>query len=254
MLLLCNRTSATFNTHMSNECNTCRIFPTAPTRPISVNMGMQMPGWFDIDHLDESSFRSMIQGHKSFDPEGIDESVGYVKDLIAREIEAGIPAERIVVGGFSQGGHIALKAALQHAPTLAGCVALSTWLEPLNNGSSKTSLATNLPIFHGHGTADPLIPITIAAATQKVFESLRFSKVESKFYPGMGHSSCTEEMADLKRFLNTILPDIAAAPPTREEVSSMSTRQLKEFLHSQGISTVGLLEKNELLTKALDSL
>ena len=213
-----------------------------------------MPGWFDIDHLDESSFRSMIQGHKSFDPEGIEESVGYVKHLIAREIEAGIPAERIVVGGFSQGGHVALKTALQHAPRLAGCVALSTWLEPLNNGNSNTSLVANVPIFHGHGTADPLIPITIAVATQKVFESLSCSNVESKFYPGMAHSSCAEEMADLKKFLTTVLPEIVAPPPTRDEVNSMSTRQLKDFLHSRGISTVGLLEKNELLTKALDSL
>lgn len=109
---------------------TYRLFPTAPTRPITVNMGMQMPGWFDIDHLDEASFQAMMRGRKGFDPAGVEESMQYVTDLISKEVEAGIPAHRIVLGGFSQGGHIALKTALMHSSTLAGCVALSTWLEP----------------------------------------------------------------------------------------------------------------------------
>lgn len=89
-----------------------------------------MPGWFDIDHLDEEAFRAMMNGHKGFDPEGTNEAISYVTDLIAKEVESGIPANRIVVGGFSQGGHIALRTALQHPVKLAGCAALSTWLEP----------------------------------------------------------------------------------------------------------------------------
>lgn len=91
---------------------------------------MQMPGWFDIDHLDQASFEAMMKGDKGFDPEGTAESIAYVDDLIAAEVKAGIPPERIIVGGFSQGGHIALKTALQHPTRLAGCVALSTWMEP----------------------------------------------------------------------------------------------------------------------------
>lgn len=89
-----------------------------------------MPGWFDIDHLDEDSLAKMMKGHKGFDPEGVDESISYVNNLIEQEVEGGIPHERILVGGFSQGGHIALRTALQHNSKLAGCVAMSTWLEP----------------------------------------------------------------------------------------------------------------------------
>lgn len=107
-----------------------RMFPTAPTRPISVNMGMEMPGWFDIDHLDEASFMRMMKGDHGFDPDGTEESVKYVVDLIEQEVQSGIPMNRIVLGGFSQGGHIALKALFHKELTLAGCLALSTWLEP----------------------------------------------------------------------------------------------------------------------------
>ena len=100
------------------------------TRPISVNFGSRMPGWFDIDHLDEDSLAKMMKGHRGFDPEGTDESIDYVNNLIKEEVDGGIPYDRILVGGFSQGGHIALRTALEHNPKLAGCVAMSTWLEP----------------------------------------------------------------------------------------------------------------------------
>lgn len=107
------------------------VFPTAPTRPITVNMGMSMPGWFDLDHLDATAFGSMMQGNgKGFDPPGVEESVEYIKTLVEKEVQAGIPVDRIVVGGFSQGGHVALKTVLQYANKLAGCVAMSTWIEP----------------------------------------------------------------------------------------------------------------------------
>jgi len=89
-----------------------------------------MPGWFDIDHLDESSFMKMMKGQHQFDPDGTDESVKYVMDLIDQEVAAGIPTERIVLGGFSQGGHVALKTLFEKELKLAGCLALSTWIEP----------------------------------------------------------------------------------------------------------------------------
>ena len=100
-----------------------------------------MPGWFDIDHLDEEAFRAMMKGHKGFDPEGTTESISYITDLISKEVESGIPVDRIVVGGFSQGGHIALRTALQHPTKLAGCAAMSTWLEPTPFEVSESALS-----------------------------------------------------------------------------------------------------------------
>ena len=103
------------------------VFPTAPTRPITLNMGMPMPGWFDISAL--STIDKMME---SMDHDGIRESVDYVKGLIDKEVAAGIPPERIAVGGFSQGGHVALKTVLQYPKKLAACIGMSTWLEPFS--------------------------------------------------------------------------------------------------------------------------
>jgi predicted esterase len=208
-----------------------------------------MPGWFDIDHLDEEAFKAMMKGHKGFDPEGTNESISYITDLITKEMESGIPADRIVVGGFSQGGHIALRTALQHPVKLAGCAALSTWLEPSPFEIPSANL--NLPIFYGHGSADPLIPAPIAAASNQVLEGRGVTNVEFKMYPGMGHSTCQQEMTHLKAFLLKTLPDKAA---TKEDVENMSARELKMFLQERGESAAGLLEKSELVAKALSLL
>lgn len=223
-----------------------RVFPTAPTRPITVNFGSQMPGWFDIDHLDEESMAAMMRGHRGFDPEGVAESIAYVSDLVGKEVAAGTPPSRIVVGGFSQGGHVALRTALQSSARLAGCVAMSTWLEPSPFDIPPANL--DLPIFYGHGAADPLIPAPIAVATQAVLEGRGATDVAFKMYPGMGHSSCPQEMADLKAFLLRVLPD---AGPSAAEVAAMSARELKAFIQGRGGSTVGLLEKQDLVDAAL---
>lgn len=82
--------------------------------------------WFDLDTLE--NFREMLQG--GLDHDGIKESVHYVEQLIDKEVAAGISPDRIVVAGFSQGGHVALKTVLQSKIKLAGCIAMSTWLEP----------------------------------------------------------------------------------------------------------------------------
>ncbi|KAL4459022.1 hypothetical protein ABPG75_013887 [Micractinium tetrahymenae] len=221
------------------------IYPTAPTRPITVNMGMRMPGWFDITHLDQSGLQDMMKG-KPFDPQGVAESVDYVRGLIAEEIAAGIPLNRIVVGGFSQGGHIAYKTVLTHPQPLAGCVALSTWLEP----SIKEVPAANLavPFFCGHGSVDNLIPPVIATTTQEVLEGMGVKNVEFHMYTGMGHSSCPQELRDLRAWLLRVLPDVA---PTKEDVAAMSAKQLKAFLQSKGVNTTGMFEKAEMVEAAL---
>jgi len=212
-------------------------------------MGMQMPGWFDIDHLDENSFRMMMKGAKVFDPHGIDESIDYVTKLVQAEMDAGIPSERIILGGFSQGGHIALKTALQHPARLAGCLALSTWMEPAPfeiPGDNK-----KMPIFYGHGTADPLIPSTIAQASLTVLQSKGCTNVEFKLYPNMGHAACPDELQHVKQFLEKTLCEPAL---TAEEVGAMSSGELKKYLQSKGVGTAGLLEKQELVDKALSML
>jgi lysophospholipase I len=238
----------------SNDTSTCRIFPTAPTRPISVNMQMSMPGWFDIDHLDVGAFQGMMRGQRQgFDPDGVAESVEYVKTLVQKEIANGIPASRIVVGGFSQGGHIALKTALPAKDRLAGCLALSTWMEAAQMDIPPVNL--DMPIFMGHGSSDPLIPLLVANATLDVLQKTKGCRnVDFNVYPGMQHSACPQEFQDVRKFLLKVLPEQEASAPSKEDVATMSAKQLKDFLASRGVSAAGLLEKRELVEKALSLL
>ena len=224
------------------------IFPTAPTRPISVNMGMQMPGWFDIDHLDEASFLKMMKGSHGFDQDGTDESVDYVLKLIDAEIKAtGIPAERIVLGGFSQGGHVALKTLLrQSGHRLAGYMALSTWLEPV--AASIDDAGRKTPLFYGHGSSDPLIPPMVAQlSADHLQKNLQLEDLRFKMYPGMQHSTCSQEMQDMRAFLAAVLPPVE---PKAEDINGMSVRELKTFISSRGGSSDSILEKSELQEKA----
>lgn len=221
------------------------VFPTAPTRSITVNMGMSMPGWFDIDHLDEASFLKMMKGHHGFDPEGTIESVEYVGSLIEKEIQAGIPPERIVVGGFSQGGHVALKSLVHKKLNVAGLMALSTWLEPQHVELGQDIKST--PIFYGHGASDPLIPPMVAQISVDTMEKQGFADLQFKLYPGMQHSTCYEEMRDMKAFLERVIPDKKV---TAEDIDSMSVRELKDFIASRGGDPSRSLEKGELRQQA----
>lgn len=108
-----------------------------------------------------------------------------------------------------------------------------------------------MPVFYGHGTADPLIPALIASASNQVLEGRGVANVEFKMYPGMGHSTCPQELQDLKKFLLKTLPDKAV---TKDDVEKMSARELKSFLQERGESAAGLLEKSELVAKALSLL
>lgn len=127
------------------------ILPTADTRPISLNMGMPMPGWSDIYGLDHDAQE---------DKDGFTHSAERVNRLIQNEVDNnGVDGSKIVIGGFSQGGALALHVALRH-PTVsfAGCVALSTWL-PLRHDypSSLSEKAKGLPILQVHGSADNIV-------------------------------------------------------------------------------------------------
>ncbi len=99
--------------------NTKFILPTAPIRSISLNGGTPLNGWADILGLDPESEE---------DRAGLEESAARVEALVAAELARGLAPERIIIGGFSQGGALALHYSLRSTRRLGGCVALSTWL------------------------------------------------------------------------------------------------------------------------------
>ena len=115
------------------------ILPTAPSIPISINGGMEMNGWSDINGLDIGSLE---------DREGFDKSASRMNKIIQAEIGNGILPIKIAVGGFSQGGALALHLSLRAPQSFAGCVALSTWL-PLRDDypGALSPAARAIPIF-----------------------------------------------------------------------------------------------------------
>jgi phospholipase/carboxylesterase len=171
------------------------VFPHAPVRAVTINNGMRMRAWYDI--------RGMAIADKQDEP-GIRESIASLDELIAREGERGIPADRVIVAGFSQGGAIALAGGVRHATKLAGIVALSTYLplEPKTAGERSTANA-GLPIFFGHGSFDPVVPLALGTDSRDALKQLGYG-VEWHGYP-MAHQVCAEEIADLRAWIGSRL-------------------------------------------------
>jgi phospholipase/carboxylesterase len=167
------------------------VFPHAPERPVTINMGMRMRAWYDILQL----------GGGPEDEAGIRASQALLEALIARQ---GLPAERIVLAGFSQGGAIALQTGLRHAERLAGILALSTYL-PLaaTLGRERSAANQDVPVFMAHGRQDDLIPISRARLSREVLERFGY-KVEWRDYP-MPHAVCAEEIDDIGAWLRARL-------------------------------------------------
>ena len=172
------------------------LFPTAPVQRVTLNMGMEMPAWFDLCSLDPDNLQE--------DVPGILESAAYVMGLVQKEIEAGIPPERIALVGFSQGGAIALTAALMMSELpFAGCVALSTWLPLFVHKPSPKGIAH--PYLMCHGDADPVVQFGWGKGS---YEKLKAMGAEADFkaYSGMDHNFCPEEGRDVAAFLRSVLP------------------------------------------------
>ncbi len=168
------------------------IFPHAPMRPVTVNGGQVMRAWYDLMELGSVE--------RKVDEAGIRESQRAIEALINQEISRGVPANRIVLAGFSQGGAIALHTGLRCSQGLAGILALSTYLPLASSLEAETSSANrSIPIFMAHGEQDTMIPISIAESSFK--ELVRHGyKVEWHEYP-MAHSVSVEEITDIGAWL-----------------------------------------------------
>jgi phospholipase/carboxylesterase len=170
------------------------VFPHAPVRPVTLNMGMPMRAWYDIYQL----------GGSREDGEGIRASQAQVERLIARERARGVAAQRIVLAGFSQGGAIALHTGLRHGERLAGILALSTYLPLADTLAAERSDANNaLPVFMAHGGYDDIIPVERARQSHARLGALGYP-VAWKEYP-MPHAVCAPEIADIAAWLLTRL-------------------------------------------------
>jgi phospholipase/carboxylesterase len=174
------------------------LFPNAPQRPVTINMGMRMRAWYDI----------LQMGGGREDEAGIRASQVLVQSLIEREKGRGVKPRRIVLAGFSQGGAIALQAGLRHTERLGGILALSTYLPLAGTLAAERSAANrDTHVFMAHGMHDPMIPLARARESRAALEALGYA-VDWKEY-AMAHSVCGEEIADIAAWLLRLL---AAAP------------------------------------------
>jgi phospholipase/carboxylesterase len=118
-----------------------------------------------------------------------------------------MPADRIVIAGFSQGGAIALHTALREPRSLAGILALSTYLPlPRALAAERSEANARVPIFMAHGTADNVLPLALGESSRRALEALDYA-VDWHSYP-IAHSVCMEEISAIGAWL-------AALPPSR---------------------------------------
>ncbi len=171
------------------------VFPHAPVRPVTVNAGYEMRAWYDIRDFS-------LTGRE--DLEGITEATDRVHAYVAREGERGVPPERVVLTGFSQGGAVALHAGLRHPQPLGGIVALSTYL-PFKARVAAEVGQTNreLPILMCHGVQDPVVSVELGRMSRDVLKEHGY-EVEWHEFP-MAHEVSLPEIALVSRWLQGTL-------------------------------------------------
>ncbi len=163
------------------------VFPHAETMPVTINNGYVMRAWYDILGMD------LVRRE---DEVGLRKSQQQIEQLIAREIERGIPAERIILAGFSQGCAMTLQTGLRYPHKLAGMLCLSGYLPLADKLSAERSESNrSTPIFMAHGRVDPVVQIARAETSRDFLTSLGYA-VEWKDY-SMPHSVCEEEIDDI---------------------------------------------------------
>ena len=168
------------------------VFPHAPVRPVTINGGMAMRAWYDILSFDTSG---------RADAEGVRESTALLEALIEREQQRGVAPDKIVIAGFSQGGAIAINAALHSTEKLAGLMALSTYIA-LPGEIAASAGNRDLPVFMAHGTFDPVLPMQWGRASADQLKAMGYD-VEWHDYP-MAHAVCPAEITDIRHWLLSV--------------------------------------------------
>ncbi|KAL7553722.1 hypothetical protein ACHAWF_017038 [Thalassiosira exigua] len=174
------------------------ILPTATSRYVAMR-GSSMPAWYNLAGLDERSNESC---------EGVDASIKTISAILDEEEKKGVPYERMILGGFSQGGALAVLAGMKLSNSigpLAGILLLSGYLPA---PSKLDRMQNDMPILHLHGDSDDVVPRASAVASKQRAVDLGAKQYDLKIYAGLGHSVSSDEVNDMTEFLRTVLPPI----------------------------------------------
>ena len=169
------------------------VFPNAPAIPVTINGGYVMPAWCDITEINID---------RKIDASQLIASAESIRLLVDRETDRGIPSQRIVLAGFSQGGAVAYQTALTYMQPLAGLLCMSSYFATRQT-ITPNSANRNLPIFICHGTRDPMVPERMGQEAREDLTA-RGYQVEYSSYP-MEHAVCAQEVADISRWLQRVL-------------------------------------------------
>ncbi len=171
------------------------VFPHAPVRPVTLNGGMRMRAWYDILGLDRNARE---------DAQGIRESQAQIEALVRRENTRGVPSERIVLAGFSQGGAITLQTGLRYPEKLAGLMVLSSYLTQRDSLPTEATPANrNTPLFMAHGEMDYMLPLSLGESSRDHLQQAGYV-IEWHSYR-MEHQVCMEEIRDISAWLQRTL-------------------------------------------------
>lgn len=165
------------------------IFPHAPNLPVTINGGMSMPAWYDIKAMDID---------RVVDTEQLRASADAVAKLVEQQKEKGIPPERIIIAGFSQGGAVAYELGLSHPERFGGVLALSTYFATADT-VQRSEANADVPISVYHGTFDPMVPESLGVRSVETLKEMGYDPSYQTF--PMEHSVCLEEIQDIGRFI-----------------------------------------------------
>lgn len=170
------------------------VFPHAPYRAVTVNGGMRMRAWYDIRAVDIVT---------APDADGIEASADHLAQLVEDEFARGIDPGKVIIAGFSQGGAIALHTMLTRSLPLAGVVALSTYLPVPSVLGTAGADRRPVPVFMGHGTMDPVVPLFLGAAAMDRLSEAGY-EIEWHTY-AIPHSVSPAEIDDLARWFAKVM-------------------------------------------------
>ena len=169
------------------------VFPSAPSIPVTINRGMVMPAWYDIMELGDS---------RRIDQAGLRASADKVQALVRREIDQGVPSERILLAGFSQGGAVCLEAGLSFQDRVGGIIALSTYF-PTAASVVVHPAQSGLPVLVCHGSMDPMLNESLGRDAARSLRRLGMVP-EYHSYP-MAHQVSPQEIVQIGQWIRAVL-------------------------------------------------
>ena len=173
------------------------IFPQAPDRPITVNGGMSMPGWYDIKGTNIEDKQDVI---------GMGESQVLLEELIQRQVDLGIASSNIIIAGFSQGGAVVYHTGLRSKHKLAGMLTLSTYLPFAEQVPTELNkINSDTPIFASHGSYDAMVPFEFGKNSADTLSKLGY-QVQWRSYP-MEHQVVMEQIQDIGAWINKVFSE-----------------------------------------------